>query len=65
LGVRLTTYPCKKKFVENLTRKENTKRYQGSYLVCGAADVEDYDDFSYRMYLCNSTPGNRITTNAL
>jgi hypothetical protein len=33
LGVRLTTLPCKKKFVENLLReKKNPRRGQGSFV---------------------------------
>jgi hypothetical protein len=39
LGVRLTTSPCKKKFVENLLRGKTPIRGQGS-MGCGATDVD-------------------------
>jgi hypothetical protein len=45
LCMRLTTSPCKKKFVENRVRKKNLRRGQGSYLGCGATDCDDVDDF--------------------
>jgi hypothetical protein len=41
--VRLTTSSCKKKFVENLLRKKNARRGQGS-MGCGATDDDDDDD---------------------
>jgi hypothetical protein len=37
LDVRLTTSPCKKKFVENLSREKNARRGKGS-MGCGATD---------------------------
>jgi hypothetical protein len=39
--VRLTTSPCKNKFVENLLKKKYPRRGQGSYLGCGACDDDD------------------------
>jgi hypothetical protein len=38
--VRLTISSCEKKFVENLQRKKNARRGQGS-MICGATDDDD------------------------
>jgi hypothetical protein len=39
--MRLTTSPCKKKFVENLLRGKNARRGEGS-VGCGATDDDDH-----------------------
>jgi hypothetical protein len=43
--VRLTTSPCKKKFVENLLRKKKILEEAKAHLQgCGATDDDDDDD---------------------
>jgi hypothetical protein len=44
LGVRLTTSPCKKKFVENLQKKTILEEAKAYLYSCGATDDDDDDD---------------------